>query len=90
MGHKRHKPEEIVAKLQGKIGKFGLVRDKKNLTSPVTKSDWQEEALTILLQLQYKRQEAQEMITKALERSGDVKSAEELLNEIYKQRVKAN
>ena len=82
--------KEIVAKLQGKIGKFGLVRDKKNLVRPIVKSDWQEEALNILLQLQYKRQEAQEMIEKALERSGEVKNAEELLNEIYKQRVKAN
>jgi len=82
--------KEIVAKLQGKIGKFGLVRDKKNFVRPISRSDWQEEALAILLQLQYKRQEAQEMIDKALERAGDVKSAEELLNEIYKQRVKAN
>ena len=82
--------KEIVAKLQGKIGKFGLVRDKKNLLRPSVKSDWQEEALNILLQLQYKRQEAQEMIEKALQRSGEVKNAEELLNEIYKQRVKAN
>ena len=82
--------KEIVAKLQGKIGKFGLVRDKKNLIRTDVKSDWQEEALNILLQLQYKRQEAQDMIDKALERSGEVRNAEELLNEIYKQRVKAN
>ena len=49
--------------------------------------DWQEEALTVLLQLQYKKQEAKEMVQKALARAQDISSAEELLNEIYKQRT---
>ncbi len=84
------KSKEIVAKLQGKIGRYGLIQDKTvkvaNVTQP--KPDWQEEALTVLLQLQYKRQEALEMMEKALARSANIQSAEELLNEIYKQRVK--
>ncbi len=81
--------KEIVAKLQGKIGRFGLIpertmENKKILTEP----DWQQEALAVLMQLQYKRPEAQEMIHKALERSTTIQSTEELLNEIYKQKVK--
>ncbi len=80
--------KEIVAKLQGKIGRFGLIQDKsvaqvKGDTLP----NWQEEALTVLLQLQYKRQEALSMIDKAIERVKDITSTEELLNEIYRQRV---
>ena len=81
--------KEIIAKLQGKVGKFGLIQDKK-IAQPQQKAapEWQEEALSVLLQLQYKRPEALEMIKKALERSKDIKTTEELLNEIYKQRVK--
>lgn len=82
--------KEIVAKLQGKIGKFGLIQDKvtdaKRLVDvPV---DWQEEVLAVLLQLQYKKQEAVDMIDKALKRGQDIKTTEGLLNEIYKQRIK--
>ncbi|MDP8212513.1 MAG: Holliday junction branch migration protein RuvA [Candidatus Zapsychrus exili] len=80
--------KEIVAKLQGKVGRFGLIRDEKLASdlSPVS-IDWQEEALNVLIQLQYKKQEANAMIKKAIERGPDIKTTEELLNEIYKQRV---
>ncbi len=85
----QQRAKEVVAKLQGKIGKFGLIQDKAGETKKTSNfPDWQDEALTILLQLQYKKHEAEEMIKKALDRSGKLNSAEELLNEIYKQRVK--
>ena len=81
--------KEVVAKLQGKIGRFGLIQDKEVLTATTkeTLPDWQEEALTVLLQLQYKRQEALTMIDKVLDRVKNITSTEELLNEIYRQRV---
>ena len=83
------KAKEIIAKLQGKVGKYGLIQDKMAMPAPVAAqvADWQEEALTVLLQLQYKKQEAMEMIRKALERSKDIQTTEGLLNEIYKQRT---
>ena len=85
----QQRAKEVVAKLQGKIGKFGLIQDKSpEAQKSGNTADWHEEALAILLQLQYKRQEAQDMIEKALGRSGKINSAEELLNEIYKQRIK--
>ena len=81
------KAKEIVAKLQGKMGKFTLMRDRVTIQSPSTASrDIEEEALHILLQLQYKKTEAEEMIKKAFERSAKLATSEELLNEIYKQR----
>ena len=81
------KAKEIVAKLQGKMGKFTLMRDRVAVLSPSTESrDIEEEALHILLQLQYKKAEAEEMIKKAFERSPKLATSEELLNEIYKQR----
>ena len=82
--------KEIIAKLQGKIGKFGLIKDHEAAVplKPQISSDWQQEALEVLLQLQYKRPEALQMIQQAIERSKDIQTAEDLLNEIYKQRVK--
>ena len=82
--------KDIIAKLQGKVGKFGLIQDKRASTAELTvTADWQEEALSVLLQLQYKRQEALEMVEKALKRSKEITTTEELLNEIYKQRIKS-
>jgi len=80
--------KEIVAKLQGKVGRFGLIRDNGTISVAKTKSsDWQEEALSVLTQLQYKKLEAEKMIEEALDRGENIKTAEDLLNEIYKQRV---
>src|SRR5208283_1304300 len=54
------KAREIVAKLQGKMGKFTLMQDSVTVQGPsVQLSDIEEEALNILLQLQYKKSEAQ-------------------------------
>ncbi len=79
---------EIIAKLQGKVGKFGLIQDAGGKKPLQIASDWQEEALEILLQLQYKKHEAKEMIQKALERTPNIGSTEELLNEVYRQKIK--
>lgn len=80
--------KEIIAKLQGKIGKFGLIRDYDVSKIELKQSsDWQEEALSVLIQLQYNKNEAQDMIQKAIQRSDKISSTEELLNEIYKQKV---
>jgi len=81
--------KEIVAKLQGKIGKFGLIQSSVAQTPLVSdKSDIEQEAVSVLLQLQYKKQEAEQMLKKALKRNPDVKNSEELLNEVYRQRFK--
>ena len=81
--------KEIVAKLQGKVGKYALMPDEDGQPIPGRKSDVAMEALEVLLQLQYRRTEAQEMIKKALERNPSLSSVEEILNEVYKQRAKA-
>ena len=84
------KAREIVAKLQGKMGKFGLIQDKETAPAVLEEApDWQEEALEILLQLQYKKAEAREMIRKAMERSGEIRTTEALLNEIYNQKIRS-
>ncbi len=81
--------KEVVAKLQGKVSRFGLLRDKQITTLPskTTSPDWHQEALGILMQLQYTKIEAERMMQDALKRSEKIESAEDLLNQIYKQKV---
>jgi Holliday junction DNA helicase RuvA len=77
---------EIVAKLQNKVGKFGLIQDSKIKEQEIKTKDIAEEALSVLMQLEYKKAEATAMIKKALEISPDIQTTEELLNVVYKQR----
>ncbi|MDO8536164.1 MAG: Holliday junction branch migration protein RuvA, partial [Candidatus Omnitrophota bacterium] len=56
------KAREIIAKLQGKVGKFCLMKDKASRDLPDIKEDIKEEALNVLVQLQYKKNEAGDMI----------------------------
>lgn len=81
--------KEVVAKLQNKTGRFALIQDKAVQAPVVNVSQgFEQEALEVLLQLQYKRNEAASMIQKAMERSKNISTVEDLLNEIYKQRIK--
>ena len=86
VGEQRGK--EIIAKLQGKVGKFGLMRSREGVT-PEAATDraagFEEEAIAVLVQLEYKKSEAKQMVRAALERNPKVSSAEELLNEVYRQ-----
>ncbi len=80
---------EIVAKLQGRVGKFCLIQDRIKAQMPATiKEDVQGEAMAVLLQLQYKRSEAREMIRKAIEANRQLTTAEEILNQVYRQKAK--
>jgi Holliday junction DNA helicase RuvA len=84
IGEQRAK--EIIAKLQGKVGKFGLIQDGFPKKAPKVADDIKEEALSVLLQLQYRKKEATDMIESALRRNPALASGEELLNEVYKAR----
>jgi len=78
--------KEIVAKLQNKVGKFGLMQDSGAKEKGLETKNIHDEALAVLMQLEYKKSEAVIMIKKALERASDIQTTEELLNEVYKQR----
>jgi Holliday junction DNA helicase RuvA len=82
----QQRAREIIAKLQNKVGKFGLIQDRRIKEQRVKSKGITEEVLDVLTQLQYKKSEAELMIKKALERSSDIETSEELLNEVYKQR----
>lgn len=83
----QQKAKLIIAKLQGKIGKFGLIQDEKvRIDKTSEHCDIEQEALSILLQLQYKKPEAVSMIKKAFERMSGIETTQDLLNEVYRQR----
>ncbi len=87
IGEQRAK--EIVAKLQGKVGKYALMRRRDTTAVPAAAegkaAELEEEAVAILVQLEYKKPEAKQMVRAALERNPKVSSAEELLTEVYRQ-----
>lgn len=89
IGEQRAK--EIIAKLQGKMGKFALMPGgspaataKIPSKAEAPSTDVREEAFEVLLQLQYKREEAKQMVQKAFSRNARLATVEEVLNEVYR------
>ncbi len=80
--------KEIIAKLQGKIGRFGLIQDSKTKIPSDAQKDLIEETIAVLMQLEYKKNEAKDMVSEALKKCPQFKNVEELLNIVYKQRIK--
>jgi Holliday junction DNA helicase RuvA len=81
----RQRAKQIVAQLQGKVGRFALIKEEGQAKPPV-KKEVVEEAKGILKRLQYSAKEIDGMIAKALEAHPQMESIEEILNEIYRQR----
>jgi Holliday junction DNA helicase RuvA len=84
----QQKARDIVAKLQGKVARFLLIQDAPQRVVPdkAPMPEFASEALAVLLQLAYKRTEAEAMIAETLERAPHAADAETLLSEIYRQR----
>jgi Holliday junction DNA helicase RuvA len=85
----QQKARDIVAKLQGKVARFLLIQDapaRERHVEAEPMPEFATEALEVLLQLAYKRTEAEAMIVETLERAPQVRDAEALLAEIYRQR----
>jgi holliday junction DNA helicase RuvA len=80
--------EKIVAELKGKTARFALARESKPLAKPEHKPDFADEVMLILLQLQYRRSEAQAMLDRAIATGKRFKSSEDLLNQIFRQTTK--
>ena len=93
IGEQRAK--EIIAKLQGKMGRFSLIQQNEKTAQPKSGSsaeltgsshNLQDEAIEVLMQLQYKKDEAREMARKAFQRQPKLSSIEDVLSEVYRQR----
>ena len=81
----KQRAKQIIAHLQGKVGRFALIKEGQPFIEPLGK-EVVAEAKEILKRLQYKSSEADSMIKRALEQKPQIDSSEELLNEIYRQR----
>jgi Holliday junction DNA helicase RuvA len=78
------KAKDIIAKLQGKVARFGLIQGEVRPKQPELTPDFVTEAIAVLLQLQYRRAEADRMAREALAKNGSITTAEDLLTEIYR------
>lgn len=75
--------EKIVAELAGKTAKYALAQDSRPLVTKAGESDHFDEALQALMQLQYSRAEAEEMLRAVLVQKPKVKSAEDLIALVF-------
>ncbi len=79
--------DKIIAELNGKAAKFALAKTGEALAVDSVKKDlvpFEEEALEVLIQLQYKRNEAMMMIDKVIKANPKISSAEDLISYIFK------
>ena len=76
--------EKIIAELHGKTAKFALSKTEEALAAKSRQATpLQDEALEVLLQLQYTRAEAEKMIEAVLTKQPKVKNAEDLITLIF-------
>jgi Holliday junction DNA helicase RuvA len=81
----QQKARDIVAKLQGKVARFLLIQEGRAAPPPMP--DFAAETLAVLLQLDYKRAEAEAMIRETLEAAPHANDAEALLAQIYRRKA---
>lgn len=75
---------KIVATLQGKMGKFALIRDGEPDTS-VPSEDFADQVIGVLVeQLGHKMPEARQMVEAALKRKPLISNPEDLFDEVYR------
>jgi Holliday junction DNA helicase RuvA len=74
---------KIIATLEGKMGKFALIRKADKQEIPVVE-DFSEQVLQVLVnQLGHRTADARRMINSALKRNSAIRTPEELLEEVY-------
>ena len=80
----RRTAQKIIATLEGKMGKFALIRpDDRQAEPPV--EDFSKQVLDVMIkQLGHRMADARQMIEKALKRNSAIKTAEELFEEVYR------
>ena len=81
--------EKIVATLNGKVGKFALMKEGM-ITATGEPEDLKRQVEDVLVkQLGHKRNEATQMVNEALLKNPDITSPEELFEEVYRGQKKA-
>jgi len=79
--------EKIIASLHGKVGKFALMAAAALGPEEAEREDFRREVVEVLVQqLGHRLSEAQQMVREALARRPELQSAEELFEEVYRQK----
>ena len=80
----RRTAQKIIATLEGKMGKFALIRPEDRQAEPPVE-DFSKQVLDVMIkQLGHRMADARPMIEKALKRNNAIKTAEELFEEVYR------
>ena len=80
----RRTAQKIIATLEGKMGKFALIRSEDRKTKPLVE-DFSRQVLDVMIkQLGHRTADARQMIDKALKRNSSITTAEELFEEVYR------
>jgi Holliday junction DNA helicase RuvA len=79
------KAKQIIVSLQGKVGRFALIKDQ-TVSAPWQSNEIIEEARGILKRLQYNTKEIDDLMKKVSTAKQKFENVEELLNEIYRQK----
>ena len=80
----RRTAQKIIATLEGKMGKFALIRPAEQPEVPLVE-DFSKQVLEVMVkQLGHKTADARQMIAKAMKRNESISTAEELFDEVYR------
>lgn len=88
----KQKAAKIIAELKGKVDRFAVTPDEdKDVVPPrgVTEEDnIVEEAIEVLMQLGYRRQESEDMVRRAIRKHEEITTAEAIIQEIFRSSAK--
>jgi Holliday junction DNA helicase RuvA len=76
--------QKIIAALQGKMGKFALMREKDEAVAPVAEDIENQVVEVLVTQLGHKKNDAREMVAKAMKMFAPVHTPEELFEAVYR------
>ena len=80
----RRTAQKIIATLEGKMGKFALIRPDRPKVAPRSE-DFSKQVLDVMIkQLGHRPSDARQMIDSAFKRNSTIGSAEELFDEVYR------
>ena len=80
----RRTAQKIIATLEGKMGKFALIRSADRQIEPPVE-DFSKQVLDVMIkQLGHRMADARQMIEKALKRNSTINTAEALFEEVYR------
>ena len=80
----RRTAQKIIATLEGKMGKFALIRPEDRRDQPPVE-DFSKQVLDVMIkQLGHRMADARQMIEKALKRNNAITTPEELFEEVYR------